>query len=68
MPLSTAAKIVFLFSGFGANIPTIRLPIPVLEDTNVTPPLVDFMTPRPGASLASLSPVPMSITESVAEF
>ena len=42
--------------------------MPVLDEINETPPLVDLITPKPLASPASRSPVPIRITESVAEF
>ena len=45
--------------GLTISLPTVLFPIPELLITQVLPPLVDLNTPKPAASPASLSPVPM---------
>ena len=42
-------------------LPTVLFPIPVLDRIHVFPAFVDFMTPYPGESPASISPVPKYI-------
>ncbi len=59
IPPEVAAIKILEFEGCISIFPTVLFPIPVFEVAHVTPPSILFLTPRPGASAASLSPVPM---------